>query len=33
MLDQITKHMDYIVVIIAAVLIYRLLGEPLAFKV
>lgn len=33
MIDQITRHMDYIVVIVAAILIYRLLGEPLAFKV
>lgn len=33
MLDTILNHMDYIVVIFAAIVLYRLLGEPLAFKV
>lgn len=33
MLTEITKHFDYILIIVAAIIVYRMLGEPLAYKV
>jgi hypothetical protein len=32
-MDWLFNHLDYVVIILAAVIVYRLLGEPLAFKV
>jgi hypothetical protein len=33
MISEITKHFDYVLIIVAAIILYRMLGEPLAFKV
>lgn len=33
MITDITKNLDYFIVIIAAVVLYRWIGRPLAFKV
>lgn len=32
-MDALLKHMDYVVIVVLAILLYRVLGEPLAFKV
>lgn len=33
MISDIVRHLDYLVVIVLAIIVYRLLGAPLAFKV
>ena len=32
MIDDVLGHLDYVVVILAAILLYRLCGRPLAWK-
>jgi hypothetical protein len=32
-MDVLWKHLDYVIIIVAAVVLYRMLGKPLAFKV
>lgn len=32
MIDDITEHMDYVVVVVLAIILYRMIGRPLAFK-
>lgn len=33
MIDDALSHMDYVLVIVIAIILYRLLGRPLAYKV
>ena len=33
MIDDVLGHLDYVVVILLALILYRMIGRPLAFKV
>lgn len=33
MIKEVVSHLDYVIVIVAALVLYRLVGRPLAYKV